>query len=95
MNLLEHAWTFSFHRGGSVMEGLCVGYLIPLDLFLWGYVKDVAYRPPIPGDLLQLRDRFQFPLEFVTAEMLSSLWEEIEYWLDVCHVIRVDNIERS
>jgi hypothetical protein len=28
--------------------------LTPCDFFLWGYIKDHVYVPPVPHDLLQL-----------------------------------------
>ena len=51
--------------------------------FLWGFVKDKVYVPPLPANLLELRDRIRGA---VAADMLINVWEELAYRLDECHV---------
>ena len=54
--------------------------------FLWGYVKDKVYVPPLPANLLELRDRIGEAVAAVTPDMFINVWEELAYRLDVCRV---------
>ncbi|PSN50349.1 hypothetical protein C0J52_07584, partial [Blattella germanica] len=53
-----------------------------LDFFLWGFVKDRVYQTPV-ADLADLRRRIVEVIALVTPEMLSRVWQEIEYHLDI------------
>jgi len=44
--------------------------LTPCDIFLWGFVKDSVYVPPLPMSLNELRDRITHALQTITADML-------------------------
>jgi hypothetical protein len=61
------------------MEDPHVGHHIPLNISLWGYIKDVAYIPSMPAELPELRDRIQMAIQSVTTEMLLIKWEESGY----------------
>ena len=53
--------------------------MTPCDFFLWGYVKERVYVPPLPADLDELTNR-------ITAAVKSSLirvWDEFSYHVDV------------
>jgi hypothetical protein len=67
--------------------------LTPCDFFLWGFVKDSVYVPPLPMSLKELRDRITHALQTVTAEMLHRVWDEFEYRVDVCRVTQGAHIE--
>jgi hypothetical protein len=85
VNLLEHAGTL-FSQ--NVLAVSCSKN------YFFGDMSDVALKPPMPAYLQQLRQD-SVSTGFVTAEILSHLWEETEYWFDVCHVMHVDKIECS
>ena len=51
-----------------------------------GYVKGLVYVPRLPVNLEELKDRFTTALQTATQDMLQYAWEEMEYWIDVCHV---------
>jgi hypothetical protein len=68
--------------------------LTPCDFFLWGYVKDTVYVPPLPRNSQQLQNRTVAALGGVTRDMLQRVWQEIHYRLDVCRVTRGAHIER-
>jgi hypothetical protein len=53
-----------------------------LGFFLWGYVKDIAYKTPVTS-LDELKLRIVVSLERVTPQMLENTWREIEYRLDI------------
>jgi hypothetical protein len=45
--------------------------LTPCDLFLWGHIKDLAYLPPLPRDVEELKRRILEAAVSVTADMLE------------------------
>ena len=67
--------------------------LTPCDFFLWGFVKDSVYVPPLPKSLKELRDRITHAQQTIKAEMLHRVWDEFDYCVDVCRVIQGAHIE--
>ena len=65
------------------MQPLC-------DFFLWGYVKDQVYVPPLPASVSLLKVRIRTTIETITADMRS----ELDYRVDVCRVTNGAHIER-
>jgi hypothetical protein len=63
------------------------------DFFLWGFVKDSVYVPPLPMSLKELRDRITHALPTSTADMLHRAWDEFDYRVDVCRVTQGAHIE--
>ena len=47
----------------------------PCDFFLWGYVKDQVYVPPLPASIPELKVRIRTAIETITADMLQTVWE--------------------
>ena len=45
----------------------------PCDFFLWGYVKDHVYVPPLPASIPELKVRNRTAIETITADMLQTL----------------------
>ena len=45
--------------------------LTPCDFFLWGYVKGLVYVPPLPTNVVELKQRISSALETVTEDMLQ------------------------
>jgi aminoglycoside phosphotransferase (APT) family kinase protein len=68
----------------------------PLDtwFFLCGYVKDQVFVPPLPRDLADLRARIIAAVKNIDTPILTRLWQETEYRIDVCRVTRGAHIER-
>jgi len=60
--------------------------LTPCDFFLWAFVKDSVYVPPLPTSLNELRDPITHVLQTITADMLHRVWDEFDYRVDVCRV---------
>ena len=60
--------------------------LTPCDFFLWGFVKDGVYVPPLPMSLKELRDRITHALQTNTADMIHRVWNKFDYRVDVCRV---------
>ena len=64
------------------------------DFFLWGYVKDRVYVPPLPATVDELQERITAAAKSVTPDMLQTVWSELVYRIDVCRVTRGGHIER-
>jgi len=64
------------------------------DFFLWGFVKDIVYVPPLPKTTPELREGINSAMGNVTHDMLERVWCEWEYRLDICRVTRGAHIEQ-
>jgi len=56
--------------------------ITPLDLFLWGYVKDKVFSTPVP-DITNLKAKITDIFATMTEDMLENTWREIYYQIDV------------
>jgi len=65
----------------------------PCDLFLWGYVNDQIYVPTHPASMPELKVRTRTAIETITADMLQTVWNELDYHSDVCIIINCAHIE--
>ncbi|GBM91324.1 hypothetical protein AVEN_188614-1 [Araneus ventricosus] len=60
--------------------------LTPCDFFLWGFVKDNEFVPPLPQNLQELKQRITNVLNALTWDLLSRMWQELDYRVDICRV---------
>jgi len=60
--------------------------VIQCDFFLWGYVKDQVYVPPLPASITELKVRIRTAIETTTADMLQTVWNELDCCVDVCGI---------
>jgi hypothetical protein len=60
--------------------------------FTWQW-WDVQYVPPLPRDLAHLKARIIATLKTIDTPMLTRVWQELEYRIDVCSVTRGAHIE--
>ena len=67
--------------------------LTPMDFFLWGFVKDRVFVPPLPANVVELRTRITAAVAKVTPEMLRSVWQETDYRWEVCRITNGSHIE--
>jgi len=67
--------------------------LTPCDFFLWGYIKDRVYVPPMPRDLPQLRQRIVGAVAAIDCQMLQRVGQELDYRFDICHVTKGGHIK--
>ena len=58
--------------------------LTPCDFFLWGFVKDTVFVPP----LQDLRNRITAAVALVDRDMLTRVWNEMDYRIDVCRITK-------
>jgi len=64
----------------------------PLDLFLWGYVKDKVFSTPVP-DITNLKARITDAFATVTEDMLENTWRETDYRLNVLRATKGAHVE--
>ena len=67
--------------------------LTPMDFFLWGFVTDQVFVPPLPANVVELRTRITAAVAKVTPEMLHSVWQETDYRWEVCRITNGSHIE--
>jgi len=67
--------------------------ITPCDFFPWGYVKDRVFVPQLPRDFAELKTRIIAAVKNIDAPMLTRVWQEFEYCIDVCRVTRGAFIE--
>lgn len=67
--------------------------LTPPDFFLWGYVKDVVFKTPVPT-IRDLKQRITAAIESVTPAMLENVWRELEVRLDQCRATNGAHVEK-
>jgi hypothetical protein len=78
-------------RGGPTVWPLRSPDLTPLDIFVWGFIKDVYSRKV--RDLADLRQRIIEAVELITPHMLINTWQELEYRLVICRATTGAHIE--
>ncbi|PSN38891.1 hypothetical protein C0J52_20065 [Blattella germanica] len=49
--------------------------LTPCDYFLWSYVKEALYVPPLPITLDNLRNRVTTAVHSITVDTLARVWD--------------------
>ena len=45
--------------------------MTPCDFFLWGYVKDNTYKPPLPQNGCELQDRIRAAVQTIDGNMMK------------------------
>jgi hypothetical protein len=65
----------------------------PCDFFLWDYVKDQVYAPPLPASIPELKVRIRTVIETITVDMLQTVWNELDCRVDVCRITNGAHIE--
>jgi hypothetical protein len=58
--------------------------LTPLDFFIWGFLEDRVFIPPLPASVIELRTRIIDAVAEVVPELIHSMWQDIDYRWDVC-----------
>jgi len=60
----------------------------PCDFFPWAYVKDQVYVPPLPANIPEVKVQIRTAIETITADTLQTVWNELDYRVDVCRITR-------
>jgi hypothetical protein len=64
----------------------------PCDFFLGVYVKDQVYVP-LPASIPELKVGIRTVFETITADMLQTVRNELDYRVDVCRITKGAHIE--
>ena len=56
-------------------------------------VKGQVYVPPLPTSIPELKVRIRTATETITADMLQTVWNELDYPVDVCRITNGAYIE--
>ena len=67
--------------------------LTSYDFFLWRFVKDTVFVPPLPANLLDLRNLITAAVALVDRDMLTRVWNEMDYRIDVCRITKGGHFE--
>jgi hypothetical protein len=65
----------------------------PCDLFLWSFIKDHVFVPPLPATLIDLCTCITAAITVIDHDMLQRVWQDLDYHLDVCRVTGGAHIE--
>ncbi|GBN13712.1 hypothetical protein AVEN_126556-1 [Araneus ventricosus] len=95
--LRQHcSWVSGYNIPPAVdRQGCCHGMapvLTPSDFYLWGYVKQHVYIELI-NDINHLKQRITDVIHSVTPDVLTRVWEELDYRLDVCRATNEVHIQ--
>jgi hypothetical protein len=66
----------------------------PCDFFLWGYIKNQVYAPPLPASVQELKVGIRTAIKTITADMLQTVWNKLDYRIDVCRITKCAYIEQ-
>ena len=67
--------------------------LTPYEFFLWRLVKDTVFVPPLPANLQDLHNRITAAVALVDRDMLTRVWNDKDYRIDVCRITKCGHIE--
>ena len=52
-----------------------------------------VYVPPLPASITKLKVRIRIAIETITADMLQTVWNELDYRVDACRITKGAHIE--
>jgi len=58
-----------------------------------GFVKDTVFVPPLPANLQDLRNHITAAVALFDRDMLTRMWNEMDYHTDVCRITKGGYIE--
>jgi hypothetical protein len=85
-NLQALRWKLRRHSTLLKGEHVHSSNLAPCDSFLWGYVKEQVFVPPLPLNIDKFRLRITAAIETIGRNMLERVWGQLNYRLDVFQV---------
>ena len=80
-----------WEKWSDILTTTIAGYH-PLDLFLWGYVKNNVFSTPVP-DIKNLKARITDAFATITEEMLENTWRETDCRLDALRATKGAHVE--
>ena len=52
-----------------------------------------VYVPPLPASIPEVKVRIRTATENITADMLHTVWNELDYRVDACRITKGAHIE--
>ena len=52
------------------------------------------YVPPLPAVIPEMKVRIRTAIETITTDMLQTVWNELDYRVDVCRITKGSHIEQ-
>ena len=52
-----------------------------------------VYVPPLPASIPEMKVRIRTAIEIITADMLQTVWNALDYRVDVCRITKGAYIE--
>ena len=62
-------------------------------LLLLMMMMRTAHVPTLPASIPELKVRIRTAIETITADMLQTVWNELDYRVDVCRITNGAHIE--
>ena len=59
-----------------------------------GFVKVTVFVSPLFANLQDLHNRITAAMALIDRDMLTSVWNEMDYRIDVCRITKRGRIER-
>ena len=56
-------------------------------------LKVSFHVPPLPASIAELKVRIRTAIETITADMLQTVWNELDYCVNVCRITKGPHIE--
>jgi hypothetical protein len=62
------------------------------DFFLWGYIKDRVFVPPLPVSENDRKQHITTAVASVDKDMLRCVWNKLDYRIVTCYVSRCSQV---
>jgi len=57
------------------------------------YLTGALYVPPLPASIPELKVRIRTAIQTITADMVQTVWNELDYRVDICRITKGAHIE--
>ena len=64
-----------------------------MGVYVFFYLIEQVYVPPLPASIPELKVRIRTAIQTITADMLQTVWNELDYHVDVCRITKCAHIE--
>ena len=65
---------------------------LEIGVYVFSYLIE-QHVPPLPASIPELKVRIRTSAETITADMLQTVWNELDYCVDVCRITKGAHIE--
>jgi len=67
---------------------LTICHLVFQMISFYGVTSRIRYVPPLPASISELKVRIRTAIETITADMLQTVWNELDYSVDICRITK-------